>query len=274
MRLEYGFIGAGNMSTALVKALIEQVPGNAIGISNRTSVKAKDLTRSTGTIFFESNEEIVKNSKIVVLGVKPQNLPELFKEIEKPILERLKTEEDSLTFVTMAAGVTTEKICKMVKNEIPVIRIMPNTPSAISEGTILISKNDLVDDFTFERFIKDFSGAGTFVKMNENSIDAASTISGCGPAYIYMYMEAMAKAGISLGLDPEIATELAVATTRGTSGLALASEESLSDLRNAVCSPGGTTIEGVKSLEESNINLIVKKALEAAYNRTLELAKE
>lgn len=271
---EYGFIGAGNMSTALTKALVEKIPGNLIGISNRNDVKSIRLTEATGTVFSATNTKTVRNSKVLILGVKPQNIPELFEEIGEAVSERTCKGEDSLTFVTMAAGVKTEKICSLAGKEFPVIRIMPNTPSAIGEGTILISRNSLVDDGTFNKFINDFGGAGTFVKMDEDLIDAASTISGCGPAYIYMYMEAMAKAGVSLGLDLETATELAVATTRGTAGLAMASDETLDSLRDAVCSPGGTTIEGVKSLRASDLDSVVEKALKAAYRRTLELAEE
>ena len=274
MDWKYGFIGAGNMSTALVKALVEKVPSNHIGVSNRTDVKAKALTRETGSVFSESSINTAKRSEILVLGVKPQNYAEVFEDIKGVIAERTCCGPERLVIVTMAAGITTEKICEFAGKELPVIRIMPNTPSAIGEGTILVSRNSFVDDDTLRHFLRDFEGAGTLVTMEEKDIDAASTISGCGPAYIYMYIEAMAKAGVSLGLDLNTATELAISTVRGTAGLAMKSSETLSDLRHAVCSPGGTTIEGVRSLKKSELDSVVEKALKAAYERTLELAKE
>jgi pyrroline-5-carboxylate reductase len=143
---------------------------------------------------------------------------------------------------------------------------------AAGAGVILAAHNDLVSGDEFEQFLSDFSEAGLLVPMNEEQIDAASVISGCGPAYYYMFMDAMAKAGEQLGLSYETAATLAEATARGSAILAEGSSASLKDLRIAVCSPGGSTIEGVRSFQKDDLDECVRRALKAAYDRTLELA--
>ena len=254
------------MSSALINALIKSISPEKICVSNRTNEKAEKLSKETGCKCFYNNKDVLESSEIIVLGIKPQNLSDFFNNEREYI-----NKENNQTFVTMAAGVTTEKINNLAEDEFPVIRIMPNTPVSISEGVVLVTKNDLVKNNIFNEFLDDFKGAGTLVKISEDLIDAGSVISGCSPAYIYMYIEALKKAGISLGLDPDTAELLSKETVRGTAGLSIKSDKSLETLRKDVCSPGGTTIEGVKSLNESNLDEIVKKALEAAYKRTLEL---
>ncbi|MBQ8469161.1 MAG: pyrroline-5-carboxylate reductase, partial [Clostridia bacterium] len=181
---------------------------------------------------------------------------------------------EDLTIVTMAAGTKMETVLELAGGEYPVIRIMPNTPVSVGAGVLLIVRNDKVSDEVFEAFLEDFEAAGALVPLEQEAlIDVGMTISGCGPAYVYMYIDAMAKAGEKLGLDYETAATLAKATTRGSALLSEVSDKSLEDLRIAVCSPGGTTIEGVKSLWESDLDEVVEKALTAAYDRSVELSK-
>ncbi len=262
MMYKYGFIGAGNMGSALATAL--KIDRAEIAISNRTEEKGKALADAIG-VKFTTNDDIALNSKYVVLGVKPQVLPDLMPTLESALLRN-----NSAILVTMAAGVK----CNTLSEDRPVIRIMPNTPASIGEGVVLICRNDKVSDEDFETFINDFKDAGTIIKIDEDLIDAASVISGCGPAYIYMFMDALARAGEALGLDYQTATALAIATARGSASLARASSDSLEELRVKVCSPGGSTIEGVKSFQENDLDNVVKEALGAAYNRTKELSKQ
>ncbi len=263
----YGFIGAGNMGSALVSALVQKQSPENVLVSNRSPEKVEALKESKG-IIPSDNETIAKTADYVVLGVKPQMLPEVL----PPLKEALASNEN-VTIVTMAAGTTMETILELAGGDYPVIRIMPNTPVSIGAGVLLIARNDKVSDEIFDAFLQDFSEAGALVPLErEELIDVGMTISGCGPAYVYMYIDAMAKAGEALGLDYETAATLAKATTRGSALLSEVSEKSLEDLRIAVCSPGGTTIEGVKSLWESDLDAVVKKALKAAYDRSLELA--
>ena len=238
----YGFIGAGNMGSALVSALVQKQDGQNVLVSDPTAEKL----------------EALKNEKGMVL----------------PPLKDAFAANENMTIVTMAAGTPMQTVLDLAGGEYPVIRIMPNTPVSVGAGVLLIVRNGKVTDEAFDAFLEDFSAAGVLVPLEkEELIDVGMTISGCGPAYVYMYIDAMAKAGEKLGLDYETAATLAKATCRGSALLSEVSDKSLEDLRIAVCSPGGTTIEGVKSLWESDLDGVVEKALQAAYDRSVELAK-
>ena len=266
----YGFIGTGNMGAALARALDKNM---RVALSNRNAAKAQALADKLGFVA-TSNEDVAQNSELVMLGVKPQMLPELCPTIVDALKKNAETSGKKPIVITMAAGVKMQTLCEMLGDTYPVIRIMPNTPVAIGEGVILASKNELVADEEFDAFIEDFSGAGSVHKLPEDLIDAGTVVSGCGPAYIYMYMEALAKAGESLGLDCETAIMLAQETAKGAASLSIQSDKSLEELRISVCSPGGSTIEGVKSFVDSDLDGIVKKALDCAYKRNKELAGE
>ncbi|MCQ2461716.1 MAG: pyrroline-5-carboxylate reductase [Clostridia bacterium] len=261
MKYDYGFIGAGNMGSALSKAL----KGPTVAVSNRTPEKAEALASAIGATA-TTNADIAANSRYIVLGVKPQMLPVLIDEIREDI-------SPDAVLVTMAAGIKMSTLCEMVGREQSVIRIMPNTPVAAGAGNILVAKNSKVRSEDLETFISDFASAGELLEMDEDMIDAASVISGCGPAYSFMFFDALAKAGESLGLSYDMAKDLALSTVKGSAFFARKSDLSLDQLKVNVCSPGGSTIEGVKVFENENLDEIVTKALRAAYDRTLELSK-
>lgn len=266
MKYQYGFIGTGNMGAALAAAVCRKVPASAVAVSNRSPEKAKALAEKLGCVF-TTNEDIAQNSDCIVLGVKPQMLEGVLDSIKYSLDECGKQ-----LLVTMAAGVTMETLSGMAGGSHPIIRIMPNTPVAIGAGVILAAKNDFVPEAQFEAFMEDFSEAGTLKALDEDLIDAGSVVSGCGPAYVYMYIDALAKAGEKLGLSYEMAADLAKATVKGSADLSEVSPNTLEELRVAVCSPGGSTIEGVRSFQASDLNDIVEDALTAAFNRTKELA--
>ena len=269
MSMTYGFIGAGNMGSALIRALVKhEAPAN-VAVSDPSEERVAALCDSLG-VKKSDNETIASTADYVVLAIKPQVLPD--------VLPQLRDEfgsNDGMTIVTMAAGTSMETVQELAGGHLPMIRIMPNTPVSIGNGVVLVVRNELVPDIVFEQFCQDFAAAGILVPLErEELIDAGMSISGCGPAYVYMYIDAMAKAGEKLGLPRETAEVLAKATCRGSALLSEQSDQSLEDLRIAVCSPGGTTIEGVKSLWESDLDGIVEKALQAAYDRSLELGKK
>lgn len=268
MSYEYGFLGAGNMGSALSSGVVKTVDPKAVAIYDLSSEKAQELSEKIGIVAAES-EDIARHSSYVVLAVKPQVLENCL----APLQQALKENPD-LVIVTMAAGTKISTVAKYAGQEFPIIRIMPNTPAAVGAGTILVTRNDKVTDERFNRFIQDFSGAGIIVPITEEKLEAAAVISGCGPAFVYMFMEAMAKAGEKLGIDAETSAKLAESTTRGSALLSELSDEDLETLRIRVCSPGGTTIEGVNSLFDSDLYGIVEKALQASYDRTLELLGE
>lgn len=267
MKYKFGFIGTGNMGGALARAVSEKIDPEEILLANRTPEKAQLLADELGCDM-GSNADVAKSCRFIFLGVKPQGMAALADEIA-PILG---ARSDRFILVTMAAGLSTAKISELFGGNIPVIRIMPNTPVAIGEGMILYTANEAVEKAELNEFAEALEYAGISDKIKEDLIDAASVISGCGPAFMFMFVDAMEKAGISLGISPEKARLYAAQTMLGAAGLVLSSNESPDELKIKVCSPGGTTIEGVRSFEASKLDKVVLDAANASYKRTLELA--
>lgn len=264
--MKISFIGAGNMGTALAAAVIKKIPANNLLITNRTPEKAKVFAEKTGAVYAE-NKEAFEKGYFIFLGVKPQMMGELLSEYK----DILKLRKDRFVLVSMAAGLTTDKICEMAEGKYPVIRIMPNTPVAIGEGMTLISKNTLVEDKELKDFVHILSESGKTDVIPEELIDAGCALSGCGPAFVYMFADALAKGAEEHGLPYETARLYAEQTLTGAAKLAMNSEDSLEELRIKVCSPGGATIEGVKTLINNNFEEITKSAVDAAFKRTKEL---
>jgi pyrroline-5-carboxylate reductase len=173
----------------------------------------------------------------------------------------------------MLAGVSIEKITSLIGFSMPVIRIMPNTPVLVGSGMIAYSKNELISEKCEAEFRYMLKNAGTLDALVENLIDAETAVAGCGPAFVYMFIDALGKAGAECGLSPEKALLYAAETAKGAAEMILAGIDTPSELTRKVCSPGGSTIEGVKSLLESNLDAVVSKAVGASFKRTKELGK-
>lgn len=266
---EFGFIGVGNMGGALAGAVCKKVGAEKVFVSDYSAEKAKDFAETFGCLATDNNE-IASCAKFIFLGVKPQVLPSVSESLRATLAAR----KEPFVLVTMAAGVSIASLEAMLDMRAPVIRIMPNTPVAVGEGMILYTANDMVSEEDLSQFVDALSLAGKADYINEEDIDAASVISGCGPAFMYMFLEAMQETGIRLGLDGEKARLYAEQTMRGAASLAMTSDESLEALRIRVCSPGGSTIEGVKKFQALGLDDMVSEALNASYRRTLELGKK
>lgn len=262
----FGFIGAGNMGGTLAAAAAKS--GLDIAVCDKAAEKAAKLCEETGAVS-ATNEDIARNSEFIVLGVKPQMLKGVLSEIAPIIKER----SDRFCFITMAAGVSIELFCSYLGAEYPVIRIMPNTPAAIGEGLILCTKNSMVRDEEYRKFKTGFAAAGMLDDISESLIDAASAISGCGPAYVYLFIEALADGGVRCGLPRDKALKFAAKTVLGSAGMVLGSDAHPGALKDAVCSPAGSTIEGVAALESAGFRSAAIEAVTAAYKRTVELGK-
>ena len=262
LKYDVGFIGAGNMGGALAKAIAKT--GRSVAIADKDTKKAEALSCELSSIACD-NLDIAENAKYIFLAVKPQVLPYVLGELS-PILEK---RTDSFTLVTMAAGKSISFIEEMCEKKYPVIRIMPNTPVSIGQGMILYCRNELVgDDSEFCDMLK---YAGCLDEISEGLIDSASCVSGCGPAWVYMFIEALADGGVKCGLPRDKALTYAAETLIGAGKLVIESGEHPEKLKDDVCSPGGTTIAGVHSLENNAFRASVINAVEAAYKRTLEL---
>ena len=266
---EFGFIGVGNMGGALAAAVCKKVGAENVLVSDYSAEKAEAFAAAHGC-HAVTNGDIVSRAKFIFLGVKPQVLPSVAESLRSVLAER----ETSFVLVTMAAGISIASLEEMLGMKAPVIRIMPNTPVAVGDGMILYTANEAVSAEDLNGFVSALSLAGKTDLIEEKLIDAASVISGCGPAFMYMFLEAMQETGIHLGLDGEKARLYAEQTMRGAASLAMASEETLETLRVRVCSPGGTTIEGVKRFQSLGLSDTVSEALNASYRRTLELGKK
>lgn len=263
--MKYGFIGCGNMGGALARALSKTTKD--IMLSDYLPEKAKELANELGCSF-GTNEDIVNNCDRIFLGVKPQVMRETVTEISN-ILKNKKP-----LLITMAAGLKIDTIVDYVGETLPVIRIMPNTPVSVGEGMILYCRNSLVSDGNLLSFVLDMKYSGTFDLIDEELIDAGCSVSGCGPAFMFMFIDALAKAGASIGLSREQAIKYAATTMLGSAKLLLDSGKNPEELKQAVCSKGGSTIMGVNAFEDGGLYELTEKAVNASFERNKELGKQ
>lgn len=261
---KFGFIGCGNMGGALAAA-VSKTEKN-IALADLSQSAAKKLA-SEIKAKISSNEEIAAKAEYIVLGVKPQVIDGVLADLAQILAGR----KDKFTVISMAAGVGIERIEKALGSKTPIIRIMPNTPAAIGKGMIVYSVNKSVKKADKDGFLKGFSKAGEITEIPEKLIDAASAVSGCGPAFVYMFIQSLADGGVECGLPRDLALKLAAETVGGAAGMVEESGKHPEALKDAVCSPGGTTIAGVQRLEQGAFRGTVAAAVAAAYKKTLGL---
>ncbi len=261
-----GFIGAGNMGGALATAVAKAVGGASILLADPCAEKTAALAAAIGATVSD-NATVAQTCDMIFLGVKPQMMADVLATLPlgnraaKPVL------------ISMAAGLSTAAIRQMAGVDAPIIRIMPNTPVAVGSGMILYTATADVTAAQKETFCGLLTAAGRLCAIDEARIDAASAVSGCGPAFVYLFIEALADGGVECGLPREQALALAAQTVYGAAQMVLDTGRHPADLKDAVCSPGGTTIAGVHALEDGAFRASAMGAVAAAYRRTLELKK-
>ncbi|NMD83973.1 pyrroline-5-carboxylate reductase [Streptococcus sp. WB01_FAA12] len=265
--MKIGFIGLGNMGASLAKAVLQAKTGEQILLANRSQAKVDAFISNFGGQA-SSNEEIFAEADVIFLGVKPAQFSDLLSQYQT-ILEK----RESLLLISMAAGLTLGKLASLLPSQHRIIRIMPNTPVAIGQGVIsyAMSANCCAEDS--ELFCQLLAKAGLLVELGDGLIDAATGLAGCGPAFVYLFIEALADAGVKTGLPREMALEMAAQTVVGAGQMVLESQKHPGVLKDQVCSPGGSTIAGVASLEEHAFRGTVMDAVHQAYKRTQELGK-
>lgn len=265
--MNIGFIGLGNMGTSLAKAVLQAKTGAQILLANRSQAKVDAFIADFGGQA-SSNEEIFAEADVIFLGVKPAQFSDLLSQYQT-ILEK----RESLLLISMAAGIKLEKLASLVPSQHRFIRMMPNTPVSIGQGVIsyALSANCQVDDK--EVFCQLLQHAGLLFEISEGLIDAATGLAGCGPAFVYLFIEALADAGVQTGLPRETALKMAAQTVVGAGQLVLESQQHPGVLKDQVCSPGGSTIAGVASLEAHAFRGTVMEAVTKAYKRTKKLGK-
>ncbi len=261
--MKIGFIGCGNMGGALARA-VSRVSTTKVYIYDYNEEKAaafaKEISAEVSTA-----KDIASSCDFIFLGVKPNVLPAVLEGIKESL-----SGNKGGTLVSMAAGVSLESIGALTK-DFPVIRIMPNTPVAVGSGMISFCKNTSVTGEAAEDFKAIMEKAGSLLEIDEKLIDAATAVAGCGPAFVYMFAEALADGGVQCGLPRDKALSMAAKTLKGAAEMILETGKHPGQLKDDVCSPGGSTIEGVHALEEGSFRADVSGAVIAAYNKTKKL---
>ena len=260
--MKYGFIGCGNMGGAIAKALSRAT--KEIMVSDRSG-KAKAFAEELGIVYSDA-ETIAARCDRIFIAVKPHMVQEVLSPLQKVLGKRKPL------LITMAAGMEIAKLEQLAGTELPVIRIMPNTPASVGAGMIQYCTSNVTAEEEAE-FLKLMAPAGRLDAVPESLIDAASCVSGCGPAWVYQFIEALADGGVACGLPRAKAQEYAAQMVLGSAKLVLESGQHPGALKDAVCSPGGSTIQGVRVLEEHGLRGAVMDAVLAAYDKTNEMGK-
>ncbi len=259
--MKYGFIGCGNMGGAILKALRKTT--DQIMITDRSG-KAKKLAEEYDCIYANS-ETVAQECDRIFLAVKPQLLPSVLDALKPVLLEKKPL------LISMAAGITIRKLESLLDARLPIIRIMPNTPVAVGCGMVQYCCNELVTDEELSGFVADMQHCGKLDKIDERLMDCATALAGCGPAYMYMFAEALADGAVACGLPRDKAIEYAAITMYGSAQMLLETRQHPGTLKDAVCSPGGSTIAGLQALEAHGFRGAVMDCISAAYKRNQEL---
>lgn len=260
--MKYGFIGCGNMGGAIARGLSKSTKN--IMVSDRSG-KGRALAAELG-ILYGDNATVAESCNVIFLGVKPH----MMKDVLPPLRPILKAKKPLL--VSMAAGLTMQTIETLAGLALPVIRIMPNTPTAIGKGVIPYCDNQWVTEEMLRPWIADMQPCGLVDRLEEKLMDGVSALSGSGPAYLYMLLEALADGAVACGIPREKALDYAAMTMAGAAEMYLQTHIHPGALKDAVCSPGGSTIQGVRALEQKGFRGAVMDCVMAAYQKNKELA--
>ncbi len=266
--MKFGFIGAGNMGGALARAAAKAVDPQNIFLADNMTEKAEALAQELGCNTC-STQQAAQTCDYIFLGVKPQVMGGMLSQIAGVLAAR----KEDFVLISMAAGVCIADIQRMAGGEYPVIRIMPNIPVSVGGGMILFDTTDNVTAEAKQVFLNTMAYAGILDQLPEKLIDAGSALSGCGPAFVCLFAEALADGAVACGLSRAQAITYAAQTLKGTADMLLQTGMHPGALKDAVCSPGGSTIAGVNALEQNGLRAAAAEAVVSAYERTLELGK-
>lgn len=258
------FIGVGNMGGAILKAVCAKNGAEGIYISNRTGAKADALAAELGCTVSMNNAACAENADYVFIGVKPNTVREVLREISACI-------SGHTVIVSMAAGVDSGAIRAALGRGNPIVRILPNTPCSIGQGLLLIAPCGDVPPETLDELAALLAGCGRTAFTDEAHADAGMTIGGCTPAFTCLFIEALADGAVQTGLSRADALQWAAQAVAGSAALVLESGRHPGELKDAVCSPGGSTIEGVRVLENAGFRGAAMDAVIAAFEKSRRL---
>ena len=265
--LRVAVLGAGKMGGILLQAFLKEnlFSPDRIHATVNHAERALALSTQWGVDVGTDNLAAVREADLILIGVKPFQVPDIIAEI-KPALTPAKT------LISFAASVKTSSIEEASGIEIPVVRAMPNTPSALGAGAAALCRGRFVSDKTMELAQRIFETVGRTVIVDEKHMDAVTGLSGSGPAYIYIIIEALAEAGVKVGLPRDTATQLAAQTAYGAAKMVLETGYHPALLKDAVTTPAGCTIDGILELEEGGLRVTLIKAVMRATERARQLA--
>jgi pyrroline-5-carboxylate reductase len=261
-----GFLGAGNMGEAIIKGLLQTglVPPSSIAATDARADRLQQMASQYGIRGLASNRELVAGSDVVILAVKPQIMGAVLREVA-PAVDRGRL------LISVAAGVPVAALREALGKPARLIRVMPNTPALVLEGVTAIARADGLEAGDLELAQELFGAVGRAVVLDEDALDAVTGLSGSGPAYIFLILEALADAGVKVGLSRRTAQLLAAQTVLGSAKLLLETNEHPGKLKDMVTSPGGTAITGLHTLEHGGVRTTLIDAVEAATRRSHEL---
>lgn len=263
---KFAFLGAGNMGQALIKGLLAASlaePSN-ITATDTDDQKLQSLSREEGIVTTGDNSAAVSASDVIVLSVKPQVMESVLNGISD-------VADGSKLILSIAAGITIDFIKSRLRGNPRIIRVMPNTPALLKEGAAAMAPSENSTDEDLKLALEVFSSVGKAVVVDEGLMDAVTGLSGSGPAYVFLFIEALADGGVKMGLAREVALQLAAQTVAGAARMVLELGKHPGELKDMVTSPAGTTIEGVHTLELGGFRGIVMSAVEEATLRSREL---
>jgi pyrroline-5-carboxylate reductase len=263
-----GIIGCGVMGSAIAASICKGTDPRLVYVSDADTQKAADFAHAH-SCHATSTAAIASQCDWIFLAVKPQTMPSLFATIA-PLFSARKT---PMILVSMAAGLSIAQLTKMAGGAYPIIRMMPNTPALVGCGMILYTPNPKITPAQQAEFCEILRHAGQTDAIAESQMDAAGALSGCGPAYVALIADALADGAVQCGIPKSKALAYAWQTILGTAELALQSGQHPDVLKDSVCSPGGTTICGVRAMEKGAVRDAMMEAVCAAYRRSLELGK-
>lgn len=254
--MKIGFIGVGKMASAIIKGM--KKTQHELIISGSSLDRSKELASQLNLAYANSHQELIDQVDLVILAIKPQ----MFESVLKPL-------NFKQAVLSMAAGLSMERIGKLLGSDIPVLRIMPNMNAQILQSTTALTANDLVSEqlLVTAKEITDSFGS-TFI-IDEKDFDTFTALAGSSPAYIYLFIEAMGKAGVKHGLSKDKALAIVAETVQASAQQLLVGTDSPNDLIDKICSPGGTTIAGIMELEKKGLTSTVSSAID----KTIEKAK-
>jgi pyrroline-5-carboxylate reductase len=269
MNKTIGFIGCGNMAQAMIGGIVKSnlVSSEMVISSNPTDKNLNKIKEQYNIVTTNSNKEVAKFSDVVILAVKPYKYFEVIDEI-KPYLKK------DAVIVTIAAGITLEAMRNSLGDEAKIIRTMPNTPALVSEGMSALCANTNITKEELQDVTVIFESFGKVEILEEKLMDVVPAVSGSSPAYVYMFIEALGDGAVLQGMPRDKAYKMAAQAVLGAAKMVLETGEHPGKLKDNVCSPGGTTIEAVYTLEKNNFRGTVISAMESCTEKAIKMGKK